>query len=240
MRLLFRSLAILFICLSASVSAAQDDLDALRRRVAEIEAEQAKSQETIKALLSAIEALRAQTEDDRLAKQPAGEAPTLVSNVPAGAGSQASLPTNPGPAPRAMFPELANESQFLLQSHDKEFSLGIDGTLIFRGEYNHRSDDGTGSSSNDQGFEMLGTRINFRGTVYKDFGYWVRIQADEFGKSPFIDAALGIWYINDDTTLVVGQFPSLLTREQGIPADKLMFGESSATNYTFTLSDSRA
>ena len=228
MRLLYRSLAIILICMSASVSAAEDDLDALRRRVAEIEAEQAKSQETIKALLSAIETLRAETED-RLAE----EAPTLLSEIRAHVGAEASVPTTPGPAPHSMFPELANESQFVLRSADEEFSLGIDGTFIFRGEYNHRSDDGTGSSSSDQGWENIATRLNLRGRVYGDFGYWIRLQADEFGRDPFFDAVLGLWFINENTTLVVGQFPSLLTREQGIPADKLVFGESSATNYTF-------
>jgi hypothetical protein len=38
---------------------------------------------------------------------------------------------------------------------------------------------------------------------------------------------------NEDATLVVGQFPSLLNPDQGIPADKLQVQESSPTNYTF-------
>ncbi len=53
------------------------------------------------------------------------------------------------------------------------------------------------------------------------------------GVDPILDALMSMWYINDDTTLVVGQFPSLLTRDQGIPLDKLMVLESSPTNYTF-------
>jgi hypothetical protein len=48
-----------------------------------------------------------------------------------------------------------------------------------------------------------------------------------------IDAALGYYQFNEDTTLVVGQFPSTLNREQGIPADRLQVAESSPTNYTF-------
>jgi hypothetical protein len=76
-------------------------------------------------------------------------------------------------------------------------------------------------------------RINFRGNVFKDYGYWARISADEFGSDPVIDAAMGIYYINDSTTLVAGQFPSTLIREQVIPVDKLQFAESSPTNYVF-------
>jgi hypothetical protein len=79
---------------------------------------------------------------------------------------------------------------------------------------------------------MTGTRINFQGKLYGDFGYWARINADDFG-DPIIDAALGFYAINDNTNLVVGQFPSTLTREQAIPADKLQVAESSPTNYTF-------
>ena len=66
---------------------------------------------------------------------------------------------------------------------------------------------------------MTGTRINFKGDLYEDFGYWVRFNADSFG-DPSIDAALAFWRINEDATIVVGQFPSTLTREQSIPADK--------------------
>ena len=141
-------------------------------------------------------------------------------------------PTGLGTERRTVFPELARESQFVLRSSDGEFSLGIDGTLIGRYEVNRRRDDGTGSSNTDQGFQTTGTRINFQGKLYGDYGYWVRFNADDFG-DPFIDAILGLYHFNDHMTLVVGQFPSLLNREQGIPADKLQLQESSPTDYTF-------
>ena len=233
MRVLFGLLAILFIGMTPSVSAAaEDDLDALRRRLAEVEAEQAKYQATIEALRSEIEALGRKTEDGRPAEQPAEENRDVVTDVPADA-DQASVASTPGPARRAMFPELAHESQFILESEDGDFSFGIDGLLVGRYELNHREDDGTGSSDTDSGFEVVGTRINFRGKVFEDFGYWVRLAADEHGSDPVIDAAMGMWYINDDTTLVAGQFPSVLTRDQGIPVDKLQTTDSSPTNYAF-------
>jgi hypothetical protein len=222
MRLLYRSLAIILICMSASVSAAEDDLSDLRRRLAELEAEQAKSQETIKVLRSEVDALSSET---RLRRLPLVEAH-------ADAGDVAAPPSTSSPVGSTIFPELAHESQFLFKAQNGEFSLGIDGTLIGRYELNHRSDDGSGSSNTDQGFQMTGTRINFRGDIYDDFGYWVRFNADAFG-DPSIDAALGFYRINEDMTLVAGQFPSLLNREQGIPADKLQVQESSPTNYTF-------
>jgi hypothetical protein len=222
-------LAILFIGMTASFSAAaQDDLDALLRRLADVEVEQAKSQETIKSLRSEIEVLRAKTKDE----QQSVEVPALENEIPANDEIQASLPVTPKVTGTTVFPELANESQFVLTSEDGDFSLGIDGTLIFRYEVNHREDDGTGSPDTDQGFQMTGTRINFKGKLYEDYGYWVRFNADDFG-DPVIDAALGLYHFNDDTTLVVGQFPSTLTREQGIPADRLQVAESSPTNYTF-------
>jgi hypothetical protein len=98
---------------------------------------------------------------------------------------------------------------------------------------NHRSDDGTGSSSTDQGFQNTATRINLRGLVYGDYAYWVRVNADTFGRDPLIDAAMLIWFIKDDMNLVMGQFPNLLTREQGMPLEKLLFAESSPTNFAF-------
>ncbi len=199
MRFLVRLFPILLICVATTVSAAQDDLDALLRR------------------LDAVEA-----------KQRAGEIPAPETDVPADARDQLSRKQ----APPLIFPELAYESLFVVRSEDKNFWLGIDGTIIGRYEVNRRKDDGTGSSDTDQGFEMTGTRINFKGEVYDDFGYWARINADDFG-DPIIDAVLGYYRFNDDTTLVVGQFPSLLIREQGIPADRLLVAESSPTNYTF-------
>ncbi len=237
MRVIFGLLVIRFIGMTASVSAvAQVDLDALLRRLAEIEAEQAKNRATIEALRSEIEeALGRKTEDGR----PTEENRDVVTDVPAegaeelDAGDQASPPSTPQPARRAIFPELAHDSRFILESEDGDFSFGIDGLLVGRYELNHREDDGTGSSDTDSGFEVVGTRINFRGKVFEDFGYWVRLAADEHGSSPVVDAAMGMWYINDDTTLVAGQFPSILTRDQGIPVDKLQTTDSSPTNYAF-------
>ena len=221
MRLLFRSLAILLIGMSASVSGAQDDLESLRRRLAEVEAQQAKSQETIEELRSLIGALGRDTEKD------GGLVARLAKKAP-------SVASAPGPAPRYMFPELADESQFVLTSEDEAFTFGIDGLIVARGEYSHLDDDGTGSSRSDQGFEMTGSRINFRGSVYRKFGYWARLQADEFGADPIFDAFMGIWYVNENTTLVFGQFPSLLTRENGTPVDKITVIEASPTNFTFS------
>ncbi len=92
MAVLFRSLAILFIGMTISVSAAaQDDLDALRRRLAEVEAEQAKSQGLIEALRSEIEALGAKSKAERPAEQPAAESRDAVTDVPVVAETQASL-----------------------------------------------------------------------------------------------------------------------------------------------------
>jgi hypothetical protein len=204
------------------VSSAQDDLDTLIRRLAKLEAEQAESQDTIEALRLEIEALRA-------------EIRTLTTDADKDAGTQATPPSHQGPEHRAVFPELAHESQFVLRSHDGDFSFGIDGLIVFRYEYNHRSDDGTGSSDDDHGFQITGTRINMRGHLYRDFGYWVRFNADnpDNGGVVAVDAAMLIYHINEDATIVVGQFPNLLTREQGIPVDQLQVAESSPTNYTF-------
>jgi hypothetical protein len=233
MIVLVRVLAIVIIGLTTSFSAmAQDDLDTLRRRLAEVEAEQAASHATIEALRAQIEALAAGANDDPPAEQSAEETQTVVPDVPEDTGTQASPPSTPQPNRRAVFPELADESRFVLKTQDG-FELGIDGLIAVRYEYNHREDDGTGSSSNQQGFQNTATRINFRGSLFNNFGYWVRLNADEFGADPSFDAAMGIWYINDDMTFVFGQFPSLLIREQGSPLDKLMVQESSPTNFTF-------
>ncbi len=224
MTIFVRIIAILLIGMTASVSAMeQGDLDALLRRLAEIEAEQAKSKETIEALRSQVKALETR----------ATGIPTVVTEDLGQVAIKESQPSPPALLHRTTFPELANESRFIMKSEDGDFSLGIDGLIATRYEYNYRSDDGTGSSNNDQGWETIAARINFQGNIYDDFGYWIRFNGDEFATDPFFDALMGMWYINDDTTLVVGQFPSLLTRDQGIPLDKLMVLESSPTNYTF-------
>jgi hypothetical protein len=232
MGVLVRSLAIILIFVTTTVSAAQVDIDALLRRLAEIEAEQARSQQTIKALRSEINTLRTQTED-RLTEYTVQRGRSLASSDSEAARIQPSEPPPAALLHRTTFPALANESRFIMQSDDGDFSLGIDGLIATRWEYNYRSDDGTGSSDSDQGWETIAARINFQGNVYDDFGYWIRFNGDEFGTDPFFDALMAMWYINDDTTLVVGQFPSTLTRDQGIPLDKLMVLESSPTNYTF-------
>ena len=74
-----------------------------------------------------------------------------------------------------------------------------------------------------------------RGHLYKNWGYWVRLNADNpaTGHDLVIDAAMGMYYFDKDTTLVFGQFPSLLTRSQGSPVDWLQTTESSPTNYVF-------
>ena len=199
MGVLYPLLAILFIGIAPSARAAmQDDLDALRRRLGEVEVEQAKSQATIEALRleveakqaksqATIEALRSEiaaldraTEYDRLADQPAQEIQDVVTDAPADTDLP-SVASARESERRTINPELARESRFVFKSDDGDFSLGIDGTLIGRYELNHRKDDGTGHSDTDQGFQTTGTRINFQGTLYGDYGYWARINADEFG-----------------------------------------------------------
>jgi hypothetical protein len=246
MNVFVRMVAILFIGMTAPLSAAeQDDLDSLLRRLNDVEAEQAKSRaafetqqaksrETIEALRAEIEALAAGTQVDRLAEQPTDDTPDTATDVTeADAGIQASAPSKPLAARYHAFPELADESRFILKSEDERFEFGIDGLLTARYEVNHRRDDGTGSSNTDQGFEIVGARINFKGYLYEDFGYWVRLAADEYGANPAFDAIMGYYTFNNDTTLVVGSVPSILNRENGQPQDKLLSLESTATNYAF-------
>ena len=131
--------AILFFGMTTSVcAAAEGDLDALLRRLADVEAEQAKNRATIEALRSELEALGRKAEDDRRAEQPAKKpakkARAVVTDVPADAGAQASLPPNPGPQHRTMFPELADEARFVLRTDDGDFSLGLDGLIVGRYE----------------------------------------------------------------------------------------------------------
>jgi hypothetical protein len=230
MGVLFRSLAIVLVCATTNVSAAHDDFDVLLRRLAEVEAEQAKSRETIEALRSEVATLR--TEAKVEPAQAADVGGIVEIEIAPNPGIQETVPALGG-STRSAFPELADESRFILRSHDERFEFGIDGLMATRYEYNYRDDDGTGSSNSDQGFENVGTRINFKGYVYDDFGYWVRLQGDEFASDPFVDALIGYYKINKDTTLVFGQFPSILNRENGLPLDKLLALESTPTNYAF-------
>ena len=94
------------------------------------------------------------------------------------ASFSASAQSKPLAARLNAFPELADESRFILRSADEKFELGIDGLIAVRYEVNHRSDDGSGSSNTDH---------------FEDFGYWARLQADEFASDPTIDALMG-WY----------------------------------------------
>ena len=229
-----RMLVMLFIGMTVAVSAtAQDDFDTLQRRLAEIEADQAKAQSTIKALHSELESFRRESKNDRRPEQGAKEVQKVGAELPADAGTQEKLPDTSKTSARLLFVQLSEGSMFTLHSDDGEFTLALDGVIMTRYEFNHRSDDGSGSSNNDSGFENLATRINFRGKVFGDYGYWFRLQADEFGDDPIIDAAMGLWFINEDTTLAAGQFPSPWTRSQGLPVDKLQTAESSPTNYAF-------
>jgi hypothetical protein len=234
MTVAIRILAILFIGMAVSFSvAAQDDLNSLLRRLNEVEAEHAKYRATIEALRAEIEALAAGTQSDRLAEQPVEDTRDVATDVSAEAVIEASASSGPHAARYQAFPELADESRFILKSEDERFEFGIDGLIAARYEVNHRTDDGSGSSNTDQGFEMVGARINFTGYIFEDFGYWARLQADEFSNDPIFDALMGWYTFNENTTLVFGQFPSILNRENGIPLDKLLALESTATNYAF-------
>ncbi len=180
MGVLYPLLAILFIGMAPSARAAiQDDLDALRRRLGEVEVEQEKSQATIETLRSEIEAKHAKsqatiealrlkiaalgraTKYDRLAEQPVEEIRDVVTDAPADTDLP-SVASAQESERRTINPELARESRFVFKSDDGAFSLGIGGTLIGRYELNHRKDDGTGHSDTDQGFQTTGTRINSR------------------------------------------------------------------------------
>jgi len=234
LKLPLQALLILIIVagIPVNLAAQQNDIDVLLKRLAEVEAEQAKANETINALRLEIEALRKETKDDQQVAEQHETLPVPETDLPADAVVQKSAPP-PEPATPGIFVELDEESRFKFESKDGNFSLGIDGTIIGRYEVNRRRDDGTGVSDTDQGFQMTGTRVNFKGKLYGDFGYWARLNADTFGTNPFFDAALITYRVNDNTSLVIGQFPSLLTREQGTPVDKTQTAEASPTNYVF-------
>lgn len=208
-------------------AAEQSEMEALLQRLAEVEAQQAKTQKVIDELRTRIEAAGVEVP---------GKTPEQDIYV---MSEQAVVPQEPssepvdGLPPRRMFPQLDNESRFVLRTEDDEFEFGIDGLLVGRAEYNYRSDDGTGSSEHDSGFETTGTRINFRGHVYRDYGYWARLQADEFGGDPVFDTLAGIYNFNDQTIMAVGQFANLLTREQGLAVEKIQAVEASPTNSVF-------
>ena len=129
------------------------------RRLNALEAEQAKSQQTIKALRSEIKtlrtenkAIRTETKYEQLNEQKTRTIPTSETEIPADDLSLESPSASPAQRGGAIFPELANESQFVFRTESGDFSLGIDGTIIGRYEVNRRKDDGTGSSNTDQGY----------------------------------------------------------------------------------------
>ena len=217
--------ALLFGVATVGIAAEQTDIDLLLQRLSEVEAQQARTQRVIADLRKQIEA--------------SGITPPAGGTVLPAMSEEVVVfkegPQEPlrGMESRAMFPQLADESRFVLRTVDNEFELGIDGLLVGRAEYNYRSDDGSGSSEHDSGFETTATRINFRGHVHKDYGYWARLNADEFGSDPVFDALVGTYSFSDDTIMAVGQFPNLMTREQGLMVEKIQAVEATATNSVF-------
>ena len=200
----------------------QSELDLLIKRLAEVETRQAQTQQVIADLRRQIEQAGAggTSREARVLAEKVIQ-PEPRREIPA----EAFYP--------ALFPQLADESRFILRTADNEFSFGIDGLLVGRAEYNYRSDDGTGSSEHDSGFETTATRINFCGYVHGNYGYWARLNADEFGSDPVFDALVGTYSFSDSTILAVGQFPNLMTREQGLMVEKIQAVEATATNNVF-------
>jgi hypothetical protein len=232
------ALPIALACLLPTVAWAQDEggltreeADELRSRLERVEEEQARSRETIRELRAELdesrrrEDARNQDLDSTIAELVAGQAETVRL-----LDGSAARPRGKGG--RDLFPELAHDAQFVLSSRRGDFSLAIDGLIMGRWEFNRRKDDGTGSSETDQGFEMTASRIYFQGSVYGDWGYYWRINGDDFG-DPEIDAYVMTWEVAEGTTLVFGQMPSLLTREQALSAHALQVQESTPTNYYF-------
>jgi len=136
-----------------------------------------------------------------------------------------------GPNNRAIFPNLTIDSRFVLETEDRDFKLQLDGMVVFRYEVNHQSDDGTGTSGDQHRFNRTGTRVNFRGHVYRDFSYWFRLNFDE--DLAFTDTAVVIYHLNEDVNLAFGQFPAIWLREGATTADLLQTVEASATNTVF-------
>jgi hypothetical protein len=202
----------------------QSEIEAVRARLAEVEAEQTRTQALVEDLLKRLE-----TAEANPAAAPSGY---LVTEKVISPIEQADVAAR-GPEKSALFPMLADESRFTLRSADGDFEFGVDGLLVGRAEYNYRSDDGSGNSRHVSGFQTTGTRINFRGHVHGDYGYWARLQADEFGADPIFDALAGIYKFNDDTIMAFGQFPNVLTREQGLAVEKIQAVEASPTNVVF-------
>jgi hypothetical protein len=98
-------------------------------RPSSVEAEQAESQGSIEALRAQIEALAAVTENDPQTESPAEDPQSAVIDVPEDSGGRQTSPTStPPPRRHAVFPEIADESRFILKSQDG-FEFGIDGWL---------------------------------------------------------------------------------------------------------------
>ena len=118
-----------------NATAQQDDINVLLKRLTDVEAEQAKANETIKALRLEVEALRKQTKDDQLVVEQNEPLPVPDTDLPADTVVQKSTTPTKSATP-GVFVELDEESRFEFGSEDGNFTLGIDGTIIGRYEVN--------------------------------------------------------------------------------------------------------
>ena len=96
---------------------------------------QAKSPITFQALHSQIDALGKETEDDPPTGSSGEKTENVESNVEQKAGAQSTPQPASGTKERWMFPELKDESKFVLRTQDGDFKLMIHGLLVGRFEY---------------------------------------------------------------------------------------------------------
>jgi hypothetical protein len=102
-----------------------------------------------------------------------------------------------------------------------------------RYQYNSREQAGLGDNDTTMGFSLRRTKIEISGDVTDNISGKVKMSFSRSSGSATLNDAYAKWKVNDDLTLVIGQFKQQIIREENLSSSSQLAAERSAVNETF-------
>ncbi|MDP7028888.1 MAG: porin [Phycisphaerales bacterium] len=162
-----------------------DDGDALRARIADLEAQQSQTNALLGALQGDLDLVQAETSDTWLSEARAEEIRGIVQDVLADADTRASLQGNGATS--------GYDKGFFIASADGKFKLTMNANLQFRFAWNHRDQPITTPTESDLfGFSNQRTALIFKGHAFDpSLTYFVQAMYGANYNGALMDAWIG-------------------------------------------------
>lgn len=201
-----------------------DDGDALRAKIAELEASQQQTNLLLDSLQGDLDRVRAESSDDWLSGQRAEQIKGLVQDVLADADTRASLQGNGATS--------GYNKGFFIASPDGNFKLTMNANMQFRFGWDHRDQPVTNSTESDLfGFTNQRTALIFKGHAFDpSITYFTQLMWGPTYASTLLDAWVGKT-LDGGWSVKAGKFRMPFTREMLVGYTQQLAVERSLMNY---------